>query len=282
MTNEELLIRQLWQLKQVDTGVAQSTRKFKKTAKGGVSRKDETLRERNEDGSVMRRKKTLYRDGSYFAHGYTDYQLWWEFLVRAYQSSDFEVDKKRYADWGPAENYYAIDIWNSKSRREGFRTFWKEYGIELFAEDDNRGIQVFTGDDVLNMSSDKFYLEFDKNASAKELATAAKRLIEQNVSKQKLRNVITAKNKLSVDKFRVDAFRRILKVYDMRRVDSSRFAHLCETSWRKGNFFSQDFTNQIHGLEHEAIRFKVIQQLLWRAGVVLRNVAAGEFPGADR
>jgi hypothetical protein len=282
MTNKELLIRRLWQLKQVDSGVTQSSRKFKKTAKGGVSKTDEAERERNEDGSVMRRKKTLYRDGRYFAHGYTDYQLWWEFLVRAYQSGDFTVDEKRYEEWGSAKDYLAIDIWSSQSRREGFRAFWKKYGIELFAEDENKGVQVFTGDNALNMNSDKFYLEFDRYASAKELAKVAKRLIEQNVSKEKRRHVVTAKNRISTDKFRADAFRRILKVYDMRRVDSSRFAHFCESEWRNGDFFSQSLTDEIHGNIYDKNPYKTIQNLLWRAGIVLRNVAAGEFPGADR
>jgi hypothetical protein len=279
MNRQEKLVKQLWQLKGVNEGPTQSSRKFKKTPKGGRSTE---LREMNELGSVMRRKPTLRRDGKLFAHGYEVYQLWWEFLVRAYQSEEFSVDSNRYRNWGSAEDYLSIDIWDWRSRKDGYRKFWREYGIELFAEDEDRGIQVFTGDGILNMTGDKFYLEFDKNASAKELAKAAKRLIEQNVSNLKRQHVSTAKERVTTEKFRADAFRRILKVYDMRRVNSVRFAHQCDTANRDGDFFSQIFTDEIHGNTVESQRFKTIQHLLWRAGVVLRNVAAGEFPGADR
>ncbi len=85
---------------------------------------------------------TLHRDGRWFSHGLSEYKLWWEFLVRAEQSPDIQVDWSKYEGWGKPKDFQCINVWSSKSRDDGWWKFWKTYGIELFAENDDELVKV--------------------------------------------------------------------------------------------------------------------------------------------
>lgn len=247
-----------WQLKPVQNldSKTLSPRHFKKSAKGG----------RSKEGINIKRGYTRHKDGKWFAHGLPVYQMWWEFLVRAYQAPDITVDPNRYRDWGPAEDYLNIDVWSSKSRKDGFWKFWKIYGIDLFAEDDDRGIRVVVPDNSFTIDQNKFYLEIPTGTSAQELDKAIRRLVRDNVRSTKNSHISTAIEKISAKEIRTDSYRRWLKMWDMKQ---------------KG--YSGEEIDVIHGRggrqAYEYDNLKTTHRNLWKAKKIVKNVADGEFPG---
>ncbi len=247
-----------WQLKPIEMII--SPRIKKRTEKGWLSQK---------------RKPTLHRDGRWFAHGLTDYQMWWEFLVRAEQTPEITVDWNRYKDWGKPEDYQNIDVWNSKSRRDGFWKFWKTYGIELFAENDDEVVRVFREGDSVTVGTDKFCLEIPVGTKPANLMKIVKRLVSENTDATKSSHKLTAKDPIvKVGKngeivraeVKTDAFRRWLKVWDMKQ---------------KG--YCTDAIDTIHGRggknHSQSDEYKTTFRHLWKAKKIIKNVARGEFPG---
>ncbi|MBT4744626.1 MAG: hypothetical protein HOO20_15660 [Rhodospirillaceae bacterium] len=260
--------RKAWQLKPVGIADVVSPRQFKKTAKGGKSK----------EWTAYKRKPTRHRDGKWFAHGLEVFQIWWEFLVRAYQSEGIEVDEDRYRDWGPKADYLMIDIWSSKSRKDGFWKFWTTYGVNLFAEADDRGIHVHSGDASLKMSDDKFYLEIPKGIPAKELTKAVKRLIEEHAKSGRKAHISTAIETITAREIRADSYRRWIKIWDMRYVPSPQFNGKYPDEDRDGDVFSQKLIDEMHG-NAGYDNLHTTYRNLWKARKIVKNVAKGEFPG---
>jgi hypothetical protein len=303
-----------WQLKPTKSKEDKtfSHRNLKKSPQGGVT--DEDTR--------YKRKPTRRREGRWFSHGLTDYQMWWEFLVRAEQHPDIQVDWKQYEGWGNPEDYQNIDVWSSKSRKDGFWNFWKTYGIELFAEREDGGIQVYHEGDKLRVGKDKFCLEIPTGTSAVDMMEAIKKLIHKNADEGKSSQLTTAKAQITTIRkgeivraeVRTDAFRRWLKIWDMKKkgysTDEIDKIHGTGGKWNdeltdilygrhnpeKGEtkhtdkthlYFQQFSLAQIEGMRSKGDQmdnkywdeYKTTYREIWKAQNVIINVASGEFPG---
>jgi hypothetical protein len=243
-----------WQLKAVED--ADTSRRFKRS-KGDGSKREQI---------EYKRVYTRRRHGKWFAHGISVYQLWWEFLVRAYQAEGavkgISVDRERYKEWGSADDYLNIDVWSAKSRKDGFWTFWKTYGIDLFAEDDDRGVRVVTIGNSFKADGDKFYLEIAKGTAAHEMMDAIKRIVRENVQATKTSHISTAKMTVKGNEIRTEAFRRWLKMWDMKQKK-----------------YSTDDIDAIHGVIAQGgfDDYRTTYRNLWKAKKVIKNVANGEF-----
>jgi hypothetical protein len=248
-----------WALKAVEEVV--SPRHSKKKEKGWLNQK---------------RRATLHRDGKWFSHGLSDYQMWWEFLVRAEQAHDIQVDWKRYKDWGNPADYQNINVWDWKSRKDGFWKFWKAYGIGLFAENDDKVVQVHLEGENIKVGKDKFCLEIPTGTKSDNLMKIIDRLVEENTDATKSSHISTATEpivkfekggKLVRAEIRTDAFRRWLKMWDM-----------------KHGGYSTDEIDSIHGKggkNHKDFdEYKTTYRNLWKAKKVVGNVARGAFPGS--
>ena len=262
--------REAWQLKPVGSSDDRtlSTRHFKRSAKGG----------RTTEWIAHKRKPTRHRDGKWFAHGLEVYQLWWEFLVRAYQAKGIVVDRSRYANWGEPSDFLNIDIWSAKSRKDGFWRFWRSHGIELFAENEDRGVSVITPDKAFRARSGMLYLEIPKGTPAKELMGAIKRLVQENADKKKKSHIPTAKEAITSREIRADAYRRWLKMWDMRFVPFPQYSRKFGAGERGGDVFSVEIIASIHGAGGD-YGFALTYRNLWIAKKIVKNVARGEFPG---
>jgi hypothetical protein len=248
-----------WQLKPIENvqSGTLSSRYFKKSEAGGKS----------QEWRTYKRGYTRHREGKWFAHGLPIYQLWWEFLVRAYQAEGIVVDRSRYKNWGSSEGYLNVDVWSSKSRKDGFWKFWRGYGSDLFAEDDDRGVAVVVPDNKFEMSEGNFYLEIPSGTPANELLGAVKRIVKDNAAKKKNQHISTAVEQISAKEIRSDSYRRWLKMWDMKQ---------------KGDYSVEEI-DMIHGRggpqSYEFDNYKTTYRNLWKAKKIVANVAEGEFPG---
>jgi hypothetical protein len=217
---------------------------------------------------IQRRNPTLYRDGRWFSHGLTEYKLWWEFLVRAEQAPDIKVNWKEYEGWGNPKDYQTIDVWSSKSRDKGWWKFWKTYGIELFAENDDEVVKVHRSSKNIKVGKDKFLLEIPTGTKPEHLMKIIKRVVEENTKATNISHISTARFPITkTDKksnvvranIRKDAFRRWVKIWDMKQDGSS----------------ASEIDN-IHGINDDQ---RTTYRNLWKAKTMVMNVANGEFPG---
>jgi hypothetical protein len=272
--------RNPWQLNPVE---GRTSRDFKKSEKGG----------RTSELISHRRGYTRHRHGNWFAHGLPIYQLWWEFLVRAYQADGIVVDRGRYKDWGSADDYLNIDIWSAKSRKEGFWTFWKTCGIDLFAEHDDRDIRILSQGETVTVDENRFCLDIPSGTKPEELMTAIKRLVRENTEfvikdgkkkkRDKTSHISTAKEQITINEIRPNAYRLLLKMWDMRRVPSPQFNGKYDEVERDGDCFSLEKVDEIHGMGGKEDlywdEYKMTHRNLWKAKKIIKNVAKGEFPG---
>lgn len=218
-------------------------------------------------------------------HGSPIYTLWWEYLVRAYQSPNITVDRERYEAWGSPKRYLEVDIWSSKSRADAGRVWWKEHGRYLFAEAENRGVELFKSGQKLAVPNDAFCLQIPKGTPATEMIAAIKRLVHENVDASKTSHISTAQEHLSANEIRADAYRRWLKMYDMRFVPGCpNFDSQAEYA-KDEEVFSIKFINEVHGTDDypftKAGNKSDIYRQLWKARKLVENVARGQFPSVS-
>jgi hypothetical protein len=158
-------------------------------------------------------------------------------------------------------------VWSSKSRKDGFWTFWKFYGVDLFSERDDRGIRIIESASEFDSSDDKYYLEIPFGTPANEMMKAVGKIVRENSSKKKNQHVSTAIEQISAKEIRTDSYRRWLRMWDMKQ---------------KG-IYPVDEIDLIHGRGGEESynfdSYKTTYRNLWKAKKIVTNVAAGEFPG---
>ena len=92
--------------------------------------------------SGFKRKRKRSYEGRWFAQSRTIYRIWWDFLLRAYQSPDITVDVEFYERWGDPDWFQSIDVWETGYARKYYDPWFIKRGAELFAEHPDRGIRV--------------------------------------------------------------------------------------------------------------------------------------------
>jgi len=228
--------------------------------------------ERNPDGSrkrsIRKRRPSLHRNGEWFVHSISVYRLWWEYLVRSYQSPGITVDEKFYEDWGPPKDFLNIDVLSWRDRSDGFGKFWKERGIELFREHPDRGISVITeGTEPLDFEK-HFYLKIPKGTPSKELERRVVQFVRDNVKPTKNSHISTSNPKFQVSRneVRTEGYTRWLKIWDMdihRKDDGSRYYSI----------------QQIHDIHGNGEYPQNTYRDLGRIRQIMENVGNGVFPG---
>jgi len=218
-------------------------------------------------------------------HGSPIYTLWWEYLVRAYQSPDIEVDEKRYKEWGKPKLYMDVDIWSTASRTEASRVWWKEHGRYLFAEADDRGVKVINAGQRITVAKDTFCLQIPVGTPANEMKDVIQRLVKENVQTSKTSHTSTAEEQLTANEIRPEAYRRWLRMYDMRNVPGCPSFDRYSAEAKYGEVFSIKFINDIHGTDEFPLTRRGnksdIYRQLWKVKKIVENVAKGEFPGGN-
>lgn len=212
-------------------------------------------------------KYTRHRKGYWYAHGLSVYRMWWDFLLRAYQAEDIVVDRNYYKDWGDPDWFInTVDVWASSYGKKFFDPWWNEYGATLFAEDADKGVRVIPPGTQMIGDGSKVYLEVPTGTSAKELDKVIRRLVKENTHPTKNSHISTARFSITGrTEIRTDAYRRWLKMWDMRQ---------------KG--YSIKEIHEIHGDGTEVTESSALnptRRNMWKAKKVIKSTAIGEFPG---
>jgi hypothetical protein len=216
---------------------------------------------------VRKAGATRMRDGRWYSHGLEDYKLWWEFLVRAEQNSKAPVVWDEYEGWGEPSDFQQIDVWSSKSRKEGFWEFWKSYGMDLFAENEDELVKVHSAGKSVKVPQGKICLEIPTTTTVKMLGKIVEETILQHSTADKSSHLSTAAYKIETKNedgktirrdIKRDAFRRWLKIWDMSEDGSTL-----------------DEIKDIHGGDE-----RILYRDKWKALNIIANVASGEFPGS--
>jgi hypothetical protein len=215
--------------------------------------------------SGFKRKRKRSYEGRWFAQSRTIYRIWWDFLLRAYQSPDITVDVEFYERWGDPDWFQSIDVWETGYARKYYDPWFIKRGAELFAEHPDRGIRVLGESDAINFDDQKFYLEIPLGTPSKHLEKAAKRIIRETVVATKSSHVPTANFSVSTSEIRTSAYYRWMKMWDLRK---------------RG--YSVKEIDEIHGTRRtdpSTADINMTYRNLWKAKRIIKNVAAGEFPG---
>lgn len=206
------------------------------------------------------------------------YRLWFEYLKRAHQSDEVLVDKEFYSDWG--------DVLNTN-----FSDWWADHWTDLFAERESTP-RILSDEptDSLNTTT-KLYLEVPINKPITAVLAEIKHVIKPRFDKKLVGRKggfpSTAKFQITQGaEIRVPAFRMMLRCYhlkdqgvrtkDIPEDVRERIAKIQARQKKENRKLASQGT--FAGNAQETLN-RNVQRYIKQSKAIIRNVAAGEFPG---
>jgi len=212
------------------------------------------------------------------------YRLWFEFLKRAYQDNEINVDEEFYEDWGNV-----VDV--------NFNDWWEDHKVDLFGE--RKGKPRILSDSLESMQTDDaiIYLEVPINKQIKTVLKEIEETIRPSFSSEHFgrKSAFPSTAKFQVTQgveVRIPAFRMMLRCYHIKKsgvrsdkipkkvrdrikvIEGRQQVRKGKVTIEWGAFKMKDDDDKNVTKDKRNVH-RYIQQ----ARKIVRNVAKGEFPG---